>query len=48
MVRACIRPTLKARWGRIVNVSSVVAATGNAGQANYVAAKSGIIGLTKS
>lgn len=48
MTRACIRPMLKARWGRIVNISSVVAFTGNAGQSNYTAAKSGMIGLTKS
>lgn len=48
MTRACIRPMLKARWGRIVNLSSVVAFTGNAGQANYSAAKAGMIGLTKS
>lgn len=48
MVRSCIRPMLKARWGRIVNISSVVAFTGNAGQANYAAAKAGMIGLTKS
>ncbi len=39
---------LKARWGRIVNVASVVALMGNAGQANYVASKAGLIGLTKS
>lgn len=48
MIRACIRPMLKARFGRIVNISSVVAFTGNAGQANYSAAKAGMIGLTKS
>lgn len=48
MARSCIRPMLKARFGRIVNLSSVVAFTGNAGQANYSAAKSGMIGLTKS
>ncbi len=48
MMRTCIRPMLKARWGRIVNISSVVAFTGNAGQANYAAAKSGMIGLSKS
>lgn len=48
VTRACIRPMLKARWGRIINISSVVAFTGNAGQANYTAAKSGMIGLTKS
>jgi 3-oxoacyl-[acyl-carrier protein] reductase len=39
---------LRERWGRIVNISSVVARSGNAGQANYVAAKAGLIGLTKS
>ena len=39
---------MKARWGRVINVSSVVAATGNPGQANYVAAKAGLIGMTKS
>jgi len=39
---------LKQRWGRIINVTSVVAETGNAGQANYVAAKAGLIGLTKA
>lgn len=39
---------MKQRWGRIINVSSVVAETGNAGQANYVAAKAGLIGLTRA
>ncbi len=39
---------LKAKWGRIVNISSVIALTGNTGQANYAAAKAGIIGFTKS
>ncbi|HMD30268.1 MAG TPA: 3-oxoacyl-[acyl-carrier-protein] reductase [Candidatus Acidoferrales bacterium] len=39
---------LRQKWGRIINVSSVVAQTGNAGQANYVAAKAGLIGLTKA
>lgn len=48
MMRSCIRPMLKARFGRIVNISSVVAFTGNPGQANYSAAKAGMIGLTKS
>ncbi len=48
MIRAAAKPMMKARYGRIVNVSSVVALMGNAGQANYVAAKSGLIGLTKS
>lgn len=46
--RACIRGMMKARRGRIVNIASVVAATGNAGQANYAAAKAGMVGLTKS
>ncbi|HYG74791.1 MAG TPA: 3-oxoacyl-[acyl-carrier-protein] reductase [Planctomycetota bacterium] len=48
MLRACARPMLKARSGSIVNISSVVALIGNAGQANYCAAKAGLIGLTKS
>jgi 3-oxoacyl-[acyl-carrier protein] reductase len=46
--RAALRPMVRARWGRIVNVSSVVALVGNAGQANYAASKAGIIGFTKS
>ena len=46
--KACLRGMMKARWGRIVNIGSVVGATGNAGQANYAAAKAGMVGFTKS
>ncbi len=46
--RAVLRSMVRARWGRIVNVSSVVGLVGNAGQANYAASKAGIIGFTKS
>ena len=46
--RAVIRPMMKARVGRIINITSVVGAAGNAGQVNYAAAKAGVAGLTKS
>ncbi len=48
LCRACLRPMMKARRGRIVNISSVVGATGNPGQTNYTAAKAGLSGFTKS
>jgi len=48
LLRAAARPMLKARSGTIINISSVVALIGNPGQANYCAAKAGLIGLTKS
>lgn len=47
-LKAATRPMMKQRYGRIINISSVVGVTGNPGQANYSAAKAGIIGLTKS
>ncbi len=46
--RMCLRGMLKARWGRIINISSVVAQMGNAGQCNYAAAKAGMLGFTRS
>jgi len=46
--KAALRPMLRQRWGRIVNVSSIAGIMGNPGQANYSSAKAGLIGLTKS
>jgi 3-oxoacyl-[acyl-carrier protein] reductase len=46
--RAVMRGMIKARWGRIINITSVVGASGNPGQANYAAAKAGVVGMTKS
>jgi 3-oxoacyl-[acyl-carrier protein] reductase len=48
LARAAMRGMLKARWGRIVAIGSVVGSTGNPGQANYAAAKAGLVGMTKS
>jgi 3-oxoacyl-[acyl-carrier protein] reductase len=47
-IRAATRGMMKRRWGRIINIASVVGLTGNKGQANYAASKAGLIGLTKS
>ena len=48
LCRGVMRPMMKSRWGRIINISSIVGATGNPGQANYAASKAGMIGMTKS
>jgi 3-oxoacyl-[acyl-carrier protein] reductase len=48
LCRGVIRGMMKARWGRIVNISSVVGATGNPGQANYAASKAGMVGMSKA
>ena len=48
LCKGVLRGMMKARWGRIVNISSVVGATGNPGQGNYAASKAGMVGMTKS
>ena len=48
LARACLRTMLRRRWGRIVGIGSVVGHTGNAGQANYAAAKAGMVGMSKA
>ena len=48
LTQACMSSMLKGRWGRVINITSVVGETGQAGQANYAASKAGMIGLTKS
>jgi 3-oxoacyl-[acyl-carrier protein] reductase len=48
LMRAAAKPMMKARFGRIISITSVVGVTGNPGQANYVASKAGLIGMTKS
>ena len=46
--KACIKPMFRARWGRIINIGSVVGSSGNSGQTNYTAAKAGVVGFSKS
>ena len=48
LCRGVIKPMMKARWGRIINITSVVGSSGNPGQANYAAAKAGVAGMTRA
>jgi len=48
LTKGCLRGMMKARWGRIISIGSVVGAAGNPGQGNYAAAKAGLVGMTKS
>lgn len=48
LTKACLKPMFRARWGRIIQISSVVGVSGNSGQVNYAAAKAGLIGFSKS
>ncbi len=48
LTRACLKPMMKKRWGRIINISSIVGFTGNPGQCNYAATKAGVVGFSKS
>ena len=48
LAKNCLRGMMKARWGRIINITSIVGTTGNPGQANYAAAKAGLVGMSKA
>ena len=48
LCRGAVRPMMKSRWGRIINIGSIVGSVGNPGQVNYAAAKAGLVGMTKS